>query len=86
MTATVSVARCPSANPPPEWLAGDYSIADVATYPWIVAAWEPFRRMMPEKIGEMARVQAWLRSHGGAAGGRARHGDPEPMTRAACPP
>ncbi len=41
-------------------LAGDYSIADIATYPWIVAAWEPFRNMMPEKIGEFGNVQRWL--------------------------
>ncbi len=41
-------------------LAGDYSIADITTYPWIVAAWEPFRNMMPEKIGEFGNVQRWL--------------------------
>jgi GST-like protein len=43
-----------------EYLAGEYSIADIATYPWVLAAWEPFSRMMPEKVGEMAQVQAWL--------------------------
>ena len=43
-----------------EYLAGDYSIADVATYPWVVAAWEPFARMMPEKVGELRNVRAWL--------------------------
>jgi GST-like protein len=43
-----------------EYLAGEYSIADIATYPWVVAAWEPFGRMMPEKVGEMTQVQAWL--------------------------
>ena len=43
-----------------EYLAGDYSIADVATYPWVVAAWEPFARMMPERVGELRHVRAWL--------------------------
>src|SRR5262249_32562179 len=43
-----------------DWLAGEYSIADIATYPWVLAAWEPFKRMMPEKVGEMTNVQAWL--------------------------
>ena len=43
-----------------DYLAGEYSIADIATYPWVVAAWEPFGRMMPEKVGEMTQVKAWL--------------------------
>ena len=43
-----------------DYLAGEYSIADVATYPWVVAAWEPFGRMMPEKVGEMTGVRRWL--------------------------
>ena len=43
-----------------EWLAGDYTIADIATYPWVIAAWGPFKQMMPEKIGELGNVQAWL--------------------------
>ncbi len=43
-----------------QFLAGDYSIADIATYPWVIAAWGPFRTMMPEKIGELGNVQRWL--------------------------
>jgi GST-like protein len=41
-------------------LAGEYSIADIATYPWIVAAWQPFANMMPEKITQLGNVQRWL--------------------------
>jgi GST-like protein len=43
-----------------DFLAGDYSIADVATYPWIAAAWTPFKSMMPEKIASLGGVQRWL--------------------------
>ena len=43
-----------------EFLAGDYSIADIATYPWVQAAWGPFQGMMPEKVGELANVRRWL--------------------------
>ncbi len=43
-----------------EHLAGDYSIADIATYPWVVAAWGPFQSMMPEKVAEFGSVRRWL--------------------------
>jgi len=43
-----------------EFLAGEYSIADMATYPWIVAAWGPFQSMMPEKVAEFGHVKRWL--------------------------
>jgi GST-like protein len=43
-----------------EFLAGEYSIADIATYPWIVAAWGPFQSMLPEKVAEFGNVKRWL--------------------------
>jgi GST-like protein len=43
-----------------DYLAGEYSIADIATYPWIRAAWSPFERMMPEKITQLPNVGRWL--------------------------
>jgi GST-like protein len=43
-----------------EYLAGRYSIADMATYPWVQAAWAPFKSMMPDRIGTLTNVQAWL--------------------------
>jgi len=42
------------------FLGGEYSIADIATYPWIVAAWGPFKAMMPEKVAEFGNVQRWM--------------------------
>ena len=46
------------------YLAGDYSIADMATYPWVTAAWGPFQSMMPERIGELGNVKRWLDTMG----------------------
>jgi GST-like protein len=50
-----------------EYLAGEYSIADIATYPWVVAAWGPFQSMMPEKVGELGDVRRWLDAVGARA-------------------
>ena len=43
-----------------EYLAGEYSIADMATYPWISAAWKPMMGMFPDKAAELGNVKAWL--------------------------
>lgn len=43
-----------------DYLTGEYGIADIATYPWVAAAWNPFKSMMPDKIGELGGVQRWL--------------------------
>jgi len=47
-----------------EFLAGDYSIADMATYPWVMAAWGPFQAMMPDKVAEFGNVKRWLDAMG----------------------
>src|SRR5206468_359634 len=35
-----------------EFLAGDYSIADIATYPWVAVAFDLIRGAKPEVVGE----------------------------------
>ena len=42
------------------FLGGEYSIADMATYPWVAAAWPVFKSMMPEQVGSYGHVQRWL--------------------------
>jgi len=43
-----------------DYLADQYSIADIATYPWVHAAWGPFSTMMPDEVAKLGNVQAWL--------------------------
>jgi GST-like protein len=43
-----------------EYLAGSYSIADVATYPWVHVAWPIFTAMMPDTVGKLGHLAAWL--------------------------
>ena len=43
-----------------EYLAGSYSIADIATYPWVAVAWPIFTAMMPDTVGKLGQLAAWL--------------------------
>jgi GST-like protein len=43
-----------------EFLAGAYSVADIATYPWVAVAWPIFTAMMPETVGKLGQLAAWL--------------------------
>ena len=42
------------------YLAGEYCIADMATYPWVAAGWPVFKTMLPEQVGKYGNVQRWL--------------------------
>jgi GST-like protein len=48
-----------------DFLAGEYSIADMATYPWVAAAWGPFESMMPDRVAAFGNVRRWLDTVGG---------------------
>jgi len=43
-----------------EFLADGYSIADIATYPWVAAAFDLIRGAKPEVVGEGANVARWI--------------------------
>jgi GST-like protein len=47
-----------------EFLAGEYSIADIATYPWVKAGFDLLRGVKPDVVGEGARVARWLATIG----------------------
>lgn len=45
-----------------EYAAGDYSIADIALYPWIVRGFQLLRGAKAEIVGEGAHIERWLGS------------------------
>ena len=49
-----------------EYIAGDYSIADIATYPWLVVGFPAIKAVKPDVVGEAAHVARWI----GAVGER----------------
>jgi GST-like protein len=44
------------------YLAGDYSIADIATYAWVAAGFPLLRGAKPDIVGEGANVERWLKA------------------------
>jgi GST-like protein len=42
------------------YLAHDYSIADICSYPWVAAIYPALRSQAGEKLGETANVERWL--------------------------
>ena len=47
-----------------EYMAGEYSIADIATYPWVVAGVPLIKGAKPDLAGEGANVARWLAAVG----------------------
>jgi GSH-dependent disulfide-bond oxidoreductase len=47
-----------------EYMAGAYSIADIATYPWLVAGFPAIKAVKPDVVGEAANVTRWLAAVG----------------------
>jgi len=45
-----------------EFVAGAYSIADMAIYPWVAVGFELIRSAKPEIVGEGAHTERWLRT------------------------
>ncbi len=47
-----------------EYVADDYSIADMLLYPWVVAAFERIHAMKSDEMGECADLRRWLEAVG----------------------
>ncbi len=47
-----------------EYMAGDYSIADIATYPWLVVGFPAIKAVKADVVGEGANVARWIAAVG----------------------
>ncbi|MEM1435262.1 MAG: glutathione S-transferase N-terminal domain-containing protein [Pseudomonadota bacterium] len=47
-----------------EYIAGDFSIADIAHYGWVSLAIEPLRASAPEALGDTSALERWLKAVG----------------------
>jgi GST-like protein len=47
-----------------EYMAGAYSIADIATYPWVVVGFPAIKAAKPDVVGEGANVARWIAAVG----------------------
>jgi GSH-dependent disulfide-bond oxidoreductase len=47
-----------------EYMAGDYSIADIATYPWVSVGFDVIIEANADVVGEGANVARWLKAVG----------------------
>ncbi len=47
-----------------EYMAGGYSIADIATYPWLVVGFPAIKAAKPDVVGEGANVARWIAAVG----------------------
>ncbi len=45
-----------------DYMGGDYSIADMATYPWLAVAFELIQQAKPDVAGEGTNVTRWLQA------------------------
>jgi GST-like protein len=47
-----------------EYVAGDYSIADIANYPWVSVGFDVIKSAKADMIGEGANVSRWIKAIG----------------------
>ena len=47
-----------------EYVAGDYSIADIANYPWVSVGFDLIKQGKPDVVGEGANVARWIKAIG----------------------
>ena len=47
-----------------EYVAGDYSIADIANYTWVSAGFDLIKQAKPDVVGEGANVARWIKAIG----------------------